>query len=719
MRDKQNERQLSSDRAEESALVAFLTEAVGGPAPPDLSAEIMRRFHAPAGDTELRPPAPTPLNPRTPANRQRNLAALVSLVAAIAAVVLVVVTLRNTPPQSPRPEVASDLRPAPVASDNASVSDNALAADNTLPAEGSGPPRIAASPDGSSRPADGALAGKSGTQASPRPDGGTAQPIPPQGTGGAASDSAVAGSPRPRPRSMGSAPFAASDAPASALAEVASKNPARSEPQSADQIAQQLRQQFDLAWQHLGVAPTPAVGNDEVARRIGQWLEVPVTAEQAADPQAVAALLRSSEARSAVSRRLLSQLLGPAWPRVQPEPKQTLVRFVAQSLAEGQRFDVLTQQLFVGSDGDAARNASAAWLSALAGERSVPVTQQVGHALLDMDLACARCHDDPIDSQIRQQDFWALAAVFENGLQYSRNQSGEPLVLATTQAEPPKGQFFELPDGRQRVALPAMPPAWLDLQIDAAAGGTALPDLSSVSAQWQDNPRLARSLVNRVWTAVYGRPLTGAVSDPDAPPSEEHFIQLRDYLAAQTRAHDFDLAALFSWVLTAPPMHRTVVLEPLSDRAAFASDEQLAHAEFMHRTFAGYESAPAKLSFSGLLSMASRWNGGGTIESLPALAQPSASDAAFTPPKLPSDAERTENWLRASFPEKASATAQLPAQWLGSIDSFEQQARHLYYAAGYWKPSDNQMQAARELEASAADPAIALKQLWWALRNSR
>ncbi|QEG40062.1 DUF1549 domain-containing protein [Roseimaritima ulvae] len=681
MRKEQNERQLNRDRAEESALIALLTEAVGGPSPPDLSADILQQLQdTPAKDANSSDALPPySATARTAAKPQRNMAAVLSLIAAIAAVVLVVVVLRQSPRSGDGPDVAHQDNQSAAAVDPAfQRSDEPSPIDLAL--------------------ADAAAAAQAAEAAS--------------------LDSHTP--PRPRPRSMGSAPFAASEtaAPDTHNAVDVFAKPAAVEPQPAAMIAQQLQQQFDLAWQHLGVAPTDPVSDDEVAQRISQWLDMPVSAEQAGDSQAIARLLRQKQAGRQASQRLLAQLLGPAWRRIQAEPKQTLVQFVSSSFDEGRGFDALTQQLFFGSDGDAAAQASAAWLSALAGERSVPVTQQMGHALLDMDLACARCHDDPIDSQIRQQDFWALAAVFENGLQYSRNQSGEPLVQATRQADSPKGQFFELPDGRQRVALPAMPPAWLDLQPAGPSDAVSLRDLDSVTAQWQDNPRLARSLVNRVWTSVYGRPLTGAVSDPDAPPSEEHLVQLRDYLAAQTRAHDFDLAALFSWVLTAPPMHREVVLEPLSDRAAFASDEQLARAEFMHRTFAGYESAPEKLGFKGLLAMASRWNGGGTIESLPALAQPSASDVDYTPTNLPSDAERMENWLRASFPEKSAAPA-LPAQWLGSIDDFEQQARHLYYAAGYWKPSGKQMAAARELHASAGDPAIALKQLWWALRNSR
>ncbi len=687
MRDQQNESEMSNDGAEDRALDAFLTEAFGGPSPPDLSDRVLARLY--------NQPLPTPaaVSVHKPNNERprRNLGALLSLVAAIAAALAVAVALREPPARPGGPGLASEQD-----------AEQGAQADDSRSAEDKQQPAAAATNRGRTPSQSTADETEATTDPTSLPEA-----------------FAVTPPNRRRPLSMETVPFGANAVAARSETETAWTKTPRAEPQPPAAIGKELELRFQQAWEHLAVQPTAAAEPAEIAGRLRERLSIDAAPGQATDASAIARLARSQEASETIARRLLVELLGPAWQRLKTEPRQTLTQFVSYAIQTGQPFDETIEQLFVGGNLPSAHDASQVWLTSLAGERSVPITQQVGHGLLDLDLGCARCHDHPIDSQIHQQDFWGLAAVFENGLQYSRGKAGEPVVEPTASSPTPKGLFYELQDGRQRVALPAMPAQWLDLQPEAGDAPESLTGLDAVAEQWRDNPRLARSLVNRVWSAVYGRPLTGAVSDPDAPPHEAHFVELRDYLAAQTRAHDFSLADLVSWVVTAPPMRRSVVLEPLSDRAAFASDEQLAKAEFLHRTFAGFDSSPSELRFEGLLSMASRWNGGGAIQSLPALAQPIDSDANIVVPQRPSDAERLEKWLRASFPESQGTDTDLPAQWLASIDDFDQQAKHLYYAAGFWKPSEKQLRAATELNESAGNSGIALKQLWWALRKSR
>ncbi|WP_153555343.1 DUF1549 domain-containing protein [Roseimaritima sediminicola] len=700
---------MNPSSAEDAALRAFLTEALGGASPPDLSEQILHRLSDSSADP-AKPADCEVLSPNPLGTRKTPLAAAAALIVAVAAVLLALLTLQ---PQ------ADPERPHPVAQSPNGQSPNGQSPNGQSPDEQS---PIAQNPD--EQNPNGQSPGANSPETAPRVAQADADAQPdPSGLAAAAEDAAAQPAPRSRQLPMQETPFAPAARVASEQAVVDFERAPRVPPHDAQQIAAELNRRFEQAWKQLGVEPTAEVSQDEVAQRISRWVGTDVSPSSASDPAALAEVLRGRAASESAAERLLAQLLGSAWRRLPAERQQVLSGFIAQTYSGQQRFDVAAQQLVVGGTDQRVQRASAIWLTSLAGERSVPVTQQIGHAVLDLDLACARCHDDPLDSQIRQQDFWGLAAVFQNGLRYSRSQSGEPLVQAVSESERQKGQFFELPDGRQRVALPGVPPQWLDLQVSAPTGeepaGRVLKDLQTLVAQWRDNPRLAKALVNRVWNAVYGRPLTGSTADPEAPPHEEHLVQLRDYLAAQTRAHDFDLARLTAWVLTAPPMHRAAVLEPLSDEAAFASDQQLARADFLHRTFAGYQPQPVKLRFGSLLDLVSRWNGRGTIESVPALAQPAASSGSFVPLQAPSEAELTENWLRTSFPERGNAAAPLPAQWLGAIEDFEQQARHLYYAAGYWKPSGRQLKAAAELRESTGDDDAALKQLWWVIRNSR
>lgn len=697
MREQENERLVESNAADDALLEAFLTETMSGHGPPDLRQSILTGLRAapqvmPAGRSGRARAKSSRSDGAVPG---RTFAATVSLVASLAAAVVVVVTLwqSRSENRSARPPVVAE----------------------------------AERPDSPAAPQDASPS----TQRDDLRDGPKqeAAELPVSPSAGLAERGV------PRKLSMEDLPFSQGASDNAEEAVVLLRQPATRAETDAE-IAARVDSHLATAWQELGVVPTGDVSPAEMVRRIDERLQLKLGEKNLGDEafvpaEAVAMRLRESGRAGRLSDRLLPQLLGPAWKGLEEPSKGLLVDFVARQIERGERFDEVIRSLLVGGVLDGAEAASQAWLTALAGPQSLTLTQQLGQSLLDKRLACARCHDHPMDAHIQQHDFWSLAALLDNSLLYQRSDDGQPIVQLrgpqSPQQEANKGLFYERPDGRKRVAMPGVALSWMDLQRaeknrdkqGARAPEPAISNLGALAAGLKDNPQLARALVNRMWAAMYGRPLTADVSDPDAPPQLNGFVDLRDYLADQLRARDFDLAALAGWVATAAPMRRSLSLEPLSDKAAFASNEQLAEAEYLQRVFAGYEQPLADLRFEGLLAMASRWNGGQTVDSLPTLAQPvpGASISAKLEPR--SRDELLENWLRTSFPGSDADEAPLPAQWLGSISSFDQQVRHLYYAAGFWNPSRGQLQAAASLRESAASDQRALRQLWWALRHSR
>ena len=65
------------------------------------------------------------------------------------------------------------------------------------------------------------------------------------------------------------------------------------------------------------------------------------------------------------------------------------------------------------------------------------------------------------------------------------------------------------------------------------------------------------------------------------------------------------------------------------------------------------------------------------------------------------------------------AASVLPAAWLSEVggpDPFQRRVEHLYYLAGYWHPSPQQLEVARALR-EQSDSAAALRKLWWVLAN--
>jgi hypothetical protein len=331
--------------------------------------------------------------------------------------------------------------------------------------------------------------------------------------------------------------------------------------------------------------------------------------------------------------------------------------------------------------------------------------------------------------------------------------------------------FYELADGRQRAALPRAPLAWLANSTDKissspnlAAGDrqTAGSNLQStagdsvagsetldwIAASLRDNPRLARAAVNRVWELVYGQPLVGSPADPSAPPESLITLQLQAALAEQLRAHDFDLGRLVVWVATASPMRSQVPAAFRSPQFESASDEDLRLASRQIQTFAGFPHSLPKQNFGQLLAIASPavLNGGQLPGNLRLFREGSAlgqignlsaqkMGSGVASGQRPGDTQLLQASLEifAINPaEPAGATGssssgtpvadggKLPVDWLervGGEHAFQRRAEHLYYLAGYWHPSGQQMEVARLLRSSVTDDSAALRRLWWILTN--
>lgn len=679
--------------SEDTLLDAFLSEAFGRSGPPDVTASVLAQV---AAGNRVSPALAGSLSIERPVGNRHRLAAAISLIAASVAVLAVGFALRGRDGGLNHADLAahglsgdrlegrphdSEIRHSPQV--------------DPPPAGHSGekpqPSAVVADPTSSSPQLLGSANVDSGD-----PQRGAANPSQPT--------KPAAGTGEPRSLAMDTLPFS----PATAVNRPGVELPVPQRPQrekdTTKTIQATIKQRLADAWKEFEIQPTGETTPEKMVVRLQERLAIQLPPEAVDDAARIADALRGEVPSRVVSQRLLLQVLGPGWKRLSGESQDHLTNFVATSLADGKPFDELIRQFFVTQEeGSPAYAASKAWLSALAGQRSVTLTQQIGRGLLDMDLACARCHDHPIDSRVQQHEFWTFAAVFHG--------RGE-------------GLYYERPDGRQRIALPNIPHRWVwqdqpAVPSESASEVPAIANSSELATRWISSPQLARSIVNRAWTAIYGRPLTGSASEPDAPPHSDFLAELRDYLADQLLAEDFDVVGLFSWIATAPPMRLEAVLESLSDEARFASQQELAAADFKHRVFAGFESPPKRLDFDGLLALAQQWNGGTIVAGPNVLAQARDVDLTKTVVAHPSHSERVQRWLRSSFPAPRQDHAALPAQWLESIDDYDQQVLHLFYAAGYWKPTETQLAGAMQLRSTSESDFAALRQLWWILRNSQ
>ncbi|WP_164104355.1 DUF1549 domain-containing protein [Candidatus Laterigemmans baculatus] len=768
--------------SDDAMFEVLLAEAAGGPHPPDLSGKILAALEAQRSSAPL-PPNPLPANPLPPNPLAANPLAVNPLAARPAAPALVT-------PAAPRRRghrrtvlacawVASlaasvvlaglffsrpALRPAgptltagDPATDPPSGSPQAPQGPATRSAiDASVAPGAAPNPPASVAPED--------SGSSPRGLGGDTTPTPaPRAL--AADDAGAEPSERGFPVTDPTPGFARD--PAEALASAAPIDPAAAyppppEPLADEAIVARIDALLASAWQSTGTEPTAEVDAATWNARLNQLLGTTVALAEgdSARPSArvgvsesIRRALQDPRARQTVSRKFARTLLGRVGTeQLSESQREAFARWLSPAIGGEVAFDAVAAEMLTarGSSAPEAEdfNPASVWLSGLAGPRSVPLVEQFGHAMLDMDLRCGRCHDHPLDGRVWQNQYWELNAVFQTSLRWSANR-GRALRVETV---PPSARgadavvFFELPDGRQRAVPPRAAWQWIAGSAesdDAEQIARQAGDLEGLAAALDNNPQLARAAVNRLWETVYGGPLIGSAADPSAPPESEPLLELQAELAAQLRAHDFNLARALSWIAAAAPMRLKAPAALEAERYELASDAELRGAGEQLRQYAAYPPALPRQEFSGLVAMVQRWSGEPTaLAPRPDVLLGQAADSQQPDPKRPNpkqpdsqqpDSKRKPSGQRTPQPPAGGAEAQVlraiydssattdPVPWLsrvGSSEDYDERALHLFYLAGYWNPSASQRAAAESLR-SGGDDQAALSRLWWILSREK
>lgn len=197
-------------------------------------------------------------------------------------------------------------------------------------------------------------------------------------------------------------------------------------------------------------------------------------------------------------------------------------------------------------------NAAAGYMALAGNHRSLQV-ENTSRVLLGTELACARCHADPVFEQSRA-DYLGLAAFFE-GTNVS-GKTGAPVVSERSTRRKAPGLFYSRKSG----FLVYVPPS--------IAGHNARLDQGharkSLAEQLTHTDRFSRAMVDWVWTEIYGYGLarTGRVHQSvNAPHSG-----LLNRLAEQFAAHDFDFRQAIKWTVLASAF--AVGSDPAADTLA-------------------------------------------------------------------------------------------------------------------------------------------------------
>jgi len=498
---------------------------------------------------------------------------------------------------------------------------------------------------------------------------------------------------------------------------------------SSDRIAalrksslQDFDRQFLAYWESIGVTPAPAVDEATLASRIADRFGFRLAA---ADVQRSSGTGGTASTTGQVIQELASDELFST-----ESQSQLLAERVVQQLSKGLGLNAERQGELVASAAQVIRSGGrfdqwvSDWVAAEpfpSDSAGAPTTKAaamgewVAGRVVGADVGCARCHDSPIDSRFNQHDYWAVAALFAP----SKTDS----------------VFYEMPDGRQRVASPGAPKRWLGLTQQLAQRDSE--DAVRISSREEfarsliGNRQLARSLVNHLWSIGFGTPMVSATSSPIAPPRDDSIELALEMLSEKLIAANFDLRVAARWIVQSEPMKRGTPVELQGDAWRLAGESQLVSASLAQRSFAAARSPWPTASRPQLLAMMESRSGKqpskiGPQDSM--LAQPITTTPGSPAAKPSSGSSGGKSSAKPIDPQDywwtqwLSDREGLRGGWMESITDRDQQVRHAFYAVGYHNVSERQIEWVQSLLGPASSGSDVrneeIAKVYWIIQNA-
>ncbi|WP_146453403.1 hypothetical protein [Rubripirellula tenax] len=641
-----NDDAIGDDAPDERAFDALLIEAMGTSEPPDLTFQILSRLRQEPVATAR---TVRPIASESPASSQRRsskgmLGWCVAL-AALAASVVGIVWMRGN--HSPAIQIAT------ASQDASNETSSAVAVDI--------PPK---------------------------------SPVPTDATGNnETGNNDLLRAPRTRPEGIPmTLPVAVGDTPSSEgnplLAPEATRNPGQWSPLPAiTWVAQRSGNEMLAYWAAIGIRPADQASDQQVIDRVKRSSGIELSIADLANAKSIQERIATDDDSKAVAGRWLAHVTDGGIDQLSPENRSRLVNDVAKSFAGQSPLDHTVAQWI-----DGRGESSSAFYTAMAGSsKSVTdgvLARRLASLTLNADLRCTRCHDSYIEGSGRQADYWSLVGLLDQSLVRNKNQ------WTVTPSAPSKPLFYDLIDGRRRVATAGVPGRWL-------AEDDATDSLADWSSRLVGSPQLATGIVNSLWEMVHGQPLRGRVVDPMNAPHNDALSSLESFLVDDLRNSNFDLGRSLALILASPANNRAVP-QSLEDAWVIENAEAKAAAE----AFAAALPEKSNLPLTRRLDEAMRAIGAklgddGKI----ALAQ--IGENGVKGPKVNADS------LSWDFPDRAQA---LPVQWLLPIEDSTERARHLAYLAGLNELPKPVERALSAMKAAAVDETTLQTRVWWMVK---
>ncbi|MDP8243261.1 MAG: DUF1549 domain-containing protein [Candidatus Hinthialibacter antarcticus] len=205
--------------------------------------------------------------------------------------------------------------------------------------------------------------------------------------------------------------------------------------------------------------------------------------------------------------------------------REQITEWLLQSLEENKPYDQFVAELIDPVTGSRGFLKGIVWRGVVNASQTpeMQAAQNVAQVFMGTNLKCASCHDSFIN-QWKLADSYGLAAVFTE----------KPLELV--RCDSPTGKFAEV--------------HFLYPELGAIDAGAPVDQRRAQLAKIMtndDNGRLTRTIVNRIWARFMGRGIIEPVDDMEAAPWSQEVL---DWLAADLSDNGYDLHRTMKTILT-------------------------------------------------------------------------------------------------------------------------------------------------------------------------
>jgi hypothetical protein len=340
---------------------------------------------------------------------------------------------------------------------------------------------------------------------------------------------------------------------------------------------------------------------------------------------------------------------------------------------------------------------------------TLKVSENVAQVFMGMRIQCAQCHNHPFD-RWTMDDYYSFAAFFT---QIGRKQGEDPRETIVFNSG--GGEMAHPVGGR------VMPPKFLGGAVPDVAGK----DRREVMAAWlasPENPYFATNLANIVWAHFFGRGIIHEVDDvrvsnPAVNP------ELLDELGKRFTSYNYDFKRLVRDICTSRTYQLATQTNPTneSDLRNFSHGTiRRIRAEILLDCIS--EVTEAKNKFAGLPVGARAVqiaDGGTSTYFLTTFGRATRESVCSCEVKMEPNLSQALHLMNGETVSQKVVEGGLITRRLADGKPPREIVDELYIRCFARRPSAGESAALEEVLASAADPRVALEDVFWALLNSR